>query len=137
MQLPPFIHCKDVMQPSLFSASPIEAAFARHNALNAARFVAGEGVGGEAAGGDGVGDEGAGGDGVGGEGAGGDGVGGHPRKRKLQQVVTISDRVRVMRWMINDALENGEKGINVRTIAKFPSQFRGEYKVSHLSSDPL
>ncbi|ETV71324.1 hypothetical protein H257_13451 [Aphanomyces astaci] len=96
------------MQPSLFSASPIEAAFARQNARIAARSVAGEG----------------------GEGAGGDCVGGHPRKRKLQQVVTISDRVRVMRWMINDALENGEKGVNVRTIAKFPAQFRGEYKKS-------
>ena len=89
-------------------------------------------VGGEGDGGDGVGGEGDGGGGIGGEGAGGDGVGGQPRKRKLQQVVPISDRVRVMKWMMDDALVNGEKGVVVRTIANFPSQFCGEYKVSPL-----
>ncbi|CAI5701174.1 unnamed protein product [Peronospora effusa] len=52
------------MQPSLFSASPIEAAFTRQNGCIAARSVVCEGVGGEEAGVDGVGGEGADVDGV-------------------------------------------------------------------------
>ena len=51
------------------------------------------------------------------------------RKRKLQQVVLISSRVTVINWMIADADQNGEQGLVLRAIAKFPSEFRGNYKV--------
>src|SRR5689334_18949330 len=116
------------MQPSLFSASPIEAAFARQNAHNAtiptnAADGPGEGAGGEGS--------------VAERDAHPDGgeitdACNHPRKRKLQQVVTISDRIRVIQRMLEDAEVNGEKGLILRTIAKFPNQFRGQYNVSLL-----
>ncbi len=49
-------------------------------------------------------------------------------KRKLQQVVTISSRVTVIRWMIEDAVANGEHGVVLRAISNFASEFRGRYK---------
>ena len=113
------------MKTSLFPASPIEAAFARQNSRVSAQSVSGDGVYNEADGGD----EASGGDGVCDKAAGGDGASGQPRKRNLQQVVTISDCVRVMELIISDTLVNAKKGVIVRGFAEFPPQFCGEFKV--------
>ena len=43
------------------------------------------------------------------------------RKRKLQQVVSITSRLTVINWMITDANQNDEQGLILRAIAKFPS----------------
>ena len=51
------------------------------------------------------------------------------RKRKLQQVVLITSRLTVLNWMITDADQNNEQGLILKVIAKFPSEFRGNYKV--------
>uniref|UniRef100_M4BDH9 Uncharacterized protein n=1 Tax=Hyaloperonospora arabidopsidis (strain Emoy2) TaxID=559515 RepID=M4BDH9_HYAAE len=50
-------------------------------------------------------------------------------KRKLQQVVSATSRLTVINWMITDADQNDEQGLILRAIAKFPSEFRGNYKV--------
>lgn len=52
------------------------------------------------------------------------------KKRLLQKVSTISKRVKIIKWMIQDANENGEKGVVLRTINQFRSEFRGKYNVS-------
>ena len=51
------------------------------------------------------------------------------RKRKLQQVVPITSRLTVINWMITDVDQNDEQGLILKAIAKFPSDFRGNYKV--------
>ena len=51
------------------------------------------------------------------------------RKRKLQQVVLITSRLTVLNWMITDADQNNEQGLILKVIAKFPSEFRGNYKI--------
>ena len=51
------------------------------------------------------------------------------RKRKLQQVVSITSRVSVINWMITDADQNDEQGLILRAIAKFHSALRRNYKV--------
>lgn len=56
------------------------------------------------------------------------------RKRNLQQVVLISTRVTVIKWMIADAIKNGESGVILRAIGNFPSEFRGNYKVRRIIS---
>ncbi|TDH71270.1 hypothetical protein CCR75_008992 [Bremia lactucae] len=52
-------------------------------------------------------------------------------KRLLQKVSTISKRVKVVGWTVNDANENGEIGVVFRTINQFPSEFRGKYNAKH------
>src|SRR5437588_139695 len=37
-------------------------------------------------------------------------------------------------WMIDDAKINGEKGVAIRAIAKFPQHFRGNYKANHIKA---
>ena len=44
------------------------------------------------------------------------GIGTNPCKRSLQRVSTIEKRVEVIKWMVKDANENGEKGVVLRTI---------------------
>ena len=56
------------------------------------------------------------------------------RKRSLQQVSTVRDRMKIIQWMINDKTENGEKGIILRTIEKFPMAFRGTYNANHVKA---
>ena len=51
-------------------------------------------------------------------------------KRKLQQVVTITQRVRVIRWMVEDSEVEGVNGVILRAIEKFPNEFRSSYKIS-------
>ncbi|KAI9910017.1 hypothetical protein PsorP6_010422 [Peronosclerospora sorghi] len=51
------------------------------------------------------------------------------RKRVIQQVASVETLVKVIKWMVKDAEENGEKGVAVRAIKNFQSDFRGEYKV--------
>ena len=58
------------------------------------------------------------------------GLGTNPRKRFLQNVSTIIKRVEVIKWMFEDANENVEKGVVLRTINQFTSEFRGKYSVS-------
>ncbi|KAI9913833.1 hypothetical protein PsorP6_005135 [Peronosclerospora sorghi] len=50
------------------------------------------------------------------------------RKREIQQVASVETRVKVIKWMVKDAEENGEKGVAVRAIKSFQADFRGEYK---------
>ena len=50
-------------------------------------------------------------------------------KSKLQQVVSITSRLTVINWMITDVDQNDEQGLILKAIAKFPSDFRGNYKV--------
>ena len=57
-------------------------------------------------------------------------IGTNPRKRLLQRVSTISKRVEVMKWMVEEANENGEKGVVLRKIYQFPYEFREKYNVS-------
>ena len=54
----------------------------------------------------------------------------NPRKRSLQKASTIRKRVEVIKWMVEDASDNGERGVVLRTINQFPSEFRGKYNVS-------
>ena len=51
------------------------------------------------------------------------------RKRKLQQVVSITSRLTVINWIITDADQNDEQSLILRAIAEFASEFRGNYKV--------
>ena len=51
------------------------------------------------------------------------------RKLKLHQAVPITSRLNLIHWMITDADHNDEQGFIPRAIAKFPSEFRGNYKV--------
>ena len=51
------------------------------------------------------------------------------RNRKLQEVVSITSRLTVINWMISDADQNDEQGLILRANEKFPSEFRGNYKV--------
>ena len=39
-------------------------------------------------------------------------------------------RVEIIKWMVEDATENEEKGVVLRTINQFPSELRGKYNVS-------
>ncbi|KAI9916358.1 hypothetical protein PsorP6_018129 [Peronosclerospora sorghi] len=54
------------------------------------------------------------------------------RKRAIQQVASVETRVIVIKWMVKDAEENGEKGVAVILIKNFQSDFRGEYKANHM-----
>ena len=58
------------------------------------------------------------------------GLGTNPRKLLLQKVSMIRKRVEVIKWTVEDANENGEKGVFLRTINQFPSEFRGKYNVN-------
>ena len=51
------------------------------------------------------------------------------RNRKLQEVVSIMSRLTVINWMISDADQNEEHGLILRANEKFPSEFRGNYKI--------
>ncbi|KAI9917725.1 hypothetical protein PsorP6_012853 [Peronosclerospora sorghi] len=51
------------------------------------------------------------------------------RKRAIQQVASVETRVKVIKWMVKDAEENGEKDVAVGAINNFQADFRGEYKV--------
>ena len=51
------------------------------------------------------------------------------RKRKLQQFGSIKSRLTLINWMITDAYQNYEQGLILKAIAKFPSEFRGNYKL--------
>ncbi|TDH74379.1 hypothetical protein CCR75_008936 [Bremia lactucae] len=48
-------------------------------------------------------------------------------KRLLPKVSTINKRVKVTSWLVEDANQNGEKGVILRTINQFPSEFRSKY----------
>ena len=112
------------------SSSPIVAAIARgtarHTAGDADRDPAinnnsdAEGAGSNVGGIDGSDIEGR---------AGEIGLGTNPRKRSLQKVSTILKRVEAIKWLVEDANETGEKGVVLRTIDQFPSEFRGKYNV--------
>ncbi|KAI9913512.1 hypothetical protein PsorP6_005421 [Peronosclerospora sorghi] len=54
------------------------------------------------------------------------------RKRAFQQVASVETRVKVIKWMVKDAEENGEKGVAVRAITNFQADFGGEYKANHM-----
>ncbi|KAI9911951.1 hypothetical protein PsorP6_009631 [Peronosclerospora sorghi] len=54
------------------------------------------------------------------------------RKRAIQQVASVETRVIVIKWMVKDAEENGEKGVAVRAIKNFQADFRGEYKANNM-----
>ena len=56
------------------------------------------------------------------------------RKLKFQQVVSISSRVNVINWVISGADQNGEQGLVLREIDKFPLEFHGNYKICRESS---
>uniref|UniRef100_M4BEB8 Uncharacterized protein n=1 Tax=Hyaloperonospora arabidopsidis (strain Emoy2) TaxID=559515 RepID=M4BEB8_HYAAE len=45
------------------------------------------------------------------------------RKRKLQQVVSITSRLTVINWMITDANQNDEQGLILRASPNFPHSF--------------
>jgi hypothetical protein len=47
------------------------------------------------------------------------------RKRRLQQVVAKQARVKVTKWMVEDVLANGQKGLFARAVRFFPGEFRG------------
>uniref|UniRef100_M4BAM8 Uncharacterized protein n=1 Tax=Hyaloperonospora arabidopsidis (strain Emoy2) TaxID=559515 RepID=M4BAM8_HYAAE len=40
-------------------------------------------------------------------------------------------RVEIIKWMVEDATENEEKGVVLRTINQFPSELRGKYNVNN------
>ncbi|KAI9908168.1 hypothetical protein PsorP6_004556 [Peronosclerospora sorghi] len=44
----------------------------------------------------------------------------------------VETRVKVIKWMVKDAEENGVKGVAVRAIKNFQADFRGEYKANHM-----
>jgi hypothetical protein len=52
------------------------------------------------------------------------------QKRRLQQVSTKSDRVKVMEWMIEEASRCGEKHIASKAVKNFPEMFRGTEKAN-------
>ena len=52
------------------------------------------------------------------------------QKRRLQQVSTKSDRVKVMEWMIDEANRCGDKHIPSKAIKNFPQLFRGAEKAN-------
>ncbi|KAI9907543.1 hypothetical protein PsorP6_016226 [Peronosclerospora sorghi] len=54
------------------------------------------------------------------------------RKRAIQQVASVGTRVKVIKWMVKDAEENGEKGVALIAIKNFQADFRGEYKANHI-----
>ena len=47
--------------------------------------------------------------------------------RKVQ-VSTVADRYCVTKWMIDDAIRNGERHIQSRTLRTFPQHFKGSEK---------
>jgi hypothetical protein len=53
-----------------------------------------------------------------------------PRKRKLQQVVSIGSRREVIRWMEHEFATAGKKEL-LSKVANFPNLFRGTYKANH------
>ena len=56
------------------------------------------------------------------------------RKRSLQQVSTVRDRMKIIQWMNNDEAEKGEKGRILRAIETFPMAFRGKYNADHVKA---
>lgn len=52
------------------------------------------------------------------------------RKRRLQNVLTDTQRFSIAQWMIKDAADNGEKGVKARAVRHFPTHFRGEYNAN-------
>jgi hypothetical protein len=52
-------------------------------------------------------------------------VAGGQRKRKLQHVTTQHIRIKVVKWMIEDEQATGKKGLFPRTVQQFPGAFRG------------
>jgi len=47
------------------------------------------------------------------------------RKRKLQQVSTPQARIKVVKWIVEDEINNGKSGLFARVIKEFPGDFRG------------
>jgi hypothetical protein len=52
------------------------------------------------------------------------------RKRALQHVSTLDARELVVKWMIDEAKISGDKGIISRAVKNFPQHFRGNYKAN-------
>ena len=48
------------------------------------------------------------------------------RSRSLQQVSTIPDRVKVVKWMLEEVKSNDEEFICSKTVRQFPAMFRGK-----------
>jgi hypothetical protein len=56
------------------------------------------------------------------------------RKRRLQQVVTKQARVNLTKWMVEDVLENGQKGLFTRAVRFFPCEFRGSVNSNSINA---
>ncbi|SPQ96949.1 unnamed protein product (mitochondrion) [Plasmodiophora brassicae] len=56
------------------------------------------------------------------------------RKRKLQHVCTQQSRIRVVKWMIDDEASNGKKGLFARTIRMFPNEFRSSTNANSMKA---
>ena len=52
-------------------------------------------------------------------------------RRSLQQVVTIANRKETIKWMVREFNANGKKELLSKTVAHFPEFFRGSYKANH------
>jgi hypothetical protein len=56
------------------------------------------------------------------------------RKRRLQQVVIKQARVKVTKWMVEDVLENDQKGLFARAVRFFPGEFRGSVNYNSMKA---
>jgi hypothetical protein len=64
----------------------------------------------------------------------GEDAGREPRRRRLQQVVTLSDKKAVVEWMtISEALD-GPEGLIPRTLHAFPEHFRGQFSANFMKA---
>jgi hypothetical protein len=58
----------------------------------------------------------------------------HGRKRKLQQVSTLQARIKVVKWMVEDEINNGKSGLFARVIKQFPGDFRGSSNANYMKA---